>query len=209
MSRLSKKQLEVTRVFCPNENGVSGWVTRETLDANKILNWGNNGTGRHGIYFGDNRYIWEKQPIMGQITALRTVGLSEDVLYGHTRYIRKDISNYHKAKGCVVCGSQSDLVCDHKNDLYNDARVLNTETQTEDDFQCLCNHCNLQKRQVNKKTRETGKRVGATTIPSVAVFGVDFICGDERFEPNDVNAMVGTYWYDPVAFMRELKKNRN
>ena len=206
MSRLSKKQLEVTRVFCPNENGVSRWVTRETLDANEILNWGKNGTGRHGIYCGDNRYIWEKQPIMGQITALRTVGLSEDVLYGHTRPIRKDINEFHKLMGCVVCGSNSDLVCDHKNDLYNDPRVLNTVTQTRDDLQCLCNHCNLVKRQVSKKTKETMRRFGATGIPSIAVFGVDFTSGDESFDLNDINAMVGTYWHDPVAFMTALKK---
>ena len=206
MSKLTKKQLEVTRVFCPNEIGVSGWVTRETLDANPILNWGKNGTGRHGIYCGDNRYIWEKQPIMGQITALRTIGLSEDVLYGHTRYIRNDIKKYYKEMGCVVCGSHSDLVCDHKNDLYNDPRVLNTETQTLDDFQCLCNHCNLLKRQVSKKTKETMRRFGATGIPSIAVFGVDFISGDESFDLDDINAMVGTYWHDPVAFMTALKK---
>ena len=82
---------------------------------------------------------------------------------------------------------------------------MNEETQREDDFQCLCNHCNLQKRQVNKTTRETGQRIGATTIPSLAVFGVDFIRGDETFNPDDENAMVGTYWYDPIAFMKELR----
>ena len=204
MSKLTTKQVEVTRIFCPDASGISQWVTRETIDKNPILNWGNNGTGRHGVYFGDNRYIWEKQG-KGKILALRTNGINEDILYGHERPIRRDISNFHKEKGCVVCGSHSDLVCDHKNDLYNDTRVLNEETQTHDDFQCLCNHCNLQKRQVNKKTRETGKRIGATTIPSLAVFGVDFISGDETFNPDDKNAMVGTYWYDPVAFMKELR----
>ena len=39
---------------------------------------------------------------------------------------------------CIVCGSASDIVIDHKNDLYNDPRVLNSDTQVPDDFQTLC-----------------------------------------------------------------------
>ena len=107
--------------------------------------------------------------------------------------------------GCVVCGSKSDLVTDHKNDLYNDSRVLNETTQTVDDFQCLCNHCNLQKRQVSKKTKETMTRYPATKIPGLAVFGIDFIEGNATLDLNDPKAMVGTYWYDPVAFMKAIK----
>ena len=202
--KLSKKQEEVSKVFSPDENGFSDWVSRITIDNNPNLNWGNNGAARHGIYFGDNRYIWEKQG-KGKITALRTNGMSDDILYGHVRPIKLDIRKFYKTKGCVVCGSRSDLVCDHKNDLYNDPRVLSMETQTKEDFQSLCNHCNLQKKQVNIKTRKTGKRIGATTIPSVAVFGVDYTQGDETFDSSDVDAMVGTYWYDPVDFMKKIK----
>jgi len=207
MSKLSKKQEEVDRVFSPDENGMSVWISRITMDDNTILKWGNNGTGRHGVYFGDNRYIWEKQG-KGKITALRTNGINDDILHGHERPIRLDIRKLHKEKGCVVCGSRSDLVCDHKNDLYNDPRVLSMETQTKEDFQSLCNHCNLQKRQVSKETRNAGKRIGATTIPSVAVFGVDYTQGDETFDPSDVDAMVGTYWYDPVDFMKKIKNSK-
>jgi hypothetical protein len=43
------------------------------------------------------------------------------------------------------------------------------------------------------------------TIPSLAIFGIDFVEGDDSFDPNDINAMVGTYWYDPVEFMKKLK----
>ena len=202
----TKKQFEVLNVFKPDPvSGVSNWVSRETIDANPLLNWGRNGVARHGVYFGDKRFVWEKQGVR-TITALRTIGFSEDALYGALRPIRKDIHAHHKATGCVVCGSHSDLVTDHKNDLYNDPRVLEATTQTIDDFQCLCNHCNLQKRQVSKTTKETGRRVGATTIPSLAIWGVDFVEGDETFDESDVNAMVGTYWYDPVEFMKKLKQ---
>ncbi len=203
--KITKKQKEVDKVFQPDPSGNSLWISREDIRKNPMLDWGNNGAARHGVYFADKRYIWEKQGDRS-ITALRTVGFSDCALYGALRPIRKDIHEHHKAMGCVVCGSRSDLVTDHKNDLYNDPRVLNAKTQTIDDFQCLCNHCNLQKRQIAKVTRELGKRIGATTIPSLAVFGVDFIEGDESFDGTKVDAMVGTYWYDPVEFMKTIKK---
>jgi hypothetical protein len=112
----------------------------------------------------------------------------------------------------VSCGSKSNLVCDHKNDLYNDKRVLNTITQTIDDFQSLCNHCNLVKRQVSKDTKITKKKYGATNIPHLKEFGIDFISGVETLietidgKPN-INAMVGTFWYDPIEFMKKIKEN--
>lgn len=115
--------------------------------------------------------------------------------------IRVDIKQLYQQQACCVCGSMSELVCDHKNDLYNDPRVLSTETQKPEDFQSLCNHCNLQKRQISKVTRSTGKRYGASQIPSLRSLNVDFILGDDNYDVKDVNAMVGTYWYDPKAFI--------
>ena len=201
----TKKQQEVDALFKPDKDGRSPWVPRGKIKENNILDWGKNGAARHGVFFGDKRYNWEKEG-KRSITALRTTGFSDDYLYGATRPIRPDIRKHHKKNGCVVCGSHSDLVPDHKNDLYNNPLVLNTKTQTIDDFQCLCNHCNLQKRQVSKKTKEIGKRIGATTIPSYAVFGIDFVEGDETFDEKDINAMVGTYWYDPVEFAKKIRE---
>lgn len=204
MSKLTKKQTLVDDVFKPNKEGVSDFVNVDVL-CKVGLPWSNNGNGRHGIFFGDSRYVWEsKRGKQRKVTHLRTIGFNEDWLLSSDRPIRKDIEKYHKAMGCVVCGSKSDLVTDHKNDLYNDIRVLNEVTQVKEDFQCLCNHCNLQKRQVCKKTKETKKRYSATSIPSLAPFKIDFISGDETFDESDINAMVGTYWYDPVAFMEYI-----
>ena len=203
--KLTKKQQEVDELFQPDISGSSRWVSREEIAGNRILDWGRNGAARHGIYFSDRRYAWEKQG-KGSITALRTICYSDDVLYGANRPIRSDIHTHHKKIGCVVCGSHSDLVTDHQNDLYNDPRVLDAKTQTIDDFQCLCNHCNLQKRQVSKVTKEIGKRIGATAIPSLSIFGVDFVEGDETFDETDINAMIGTFWYDPVEFMKKIKE---
>jgi hypothetical protein len=122
----------------------------------------------------------------------------------HNRAIRKDIKEYYRKQPCCACGRTSELVCDHKNDLYNDTRVLNTKTQTLEDFQSLCNSCNLLKRQVAKDTIRTGKRYPAGNIPAMKVFGIDFTVGDETFDINDINAMVGTYWNDPIDFNKKI-----
>ena len=204
--KLTKKQKLVDKIFKPNDVGKSEWISREVLD-NTELNWGNNGMMRHRIAFGDCRFIWEKLPSKGAIEKLRTVGFNPDKLAGLSRPIHPDIDKHHKQMGCVVCGSNSSLVTDHKNDLYNDTRVLDIKEQTIDDFQCLCTHCNLQKREISKKTKAQRKRIGATSIPSLAIFKIDFISGDDNFNEDDINAMKGTYWYDPVAFMKYIKNN--
>lgn len=113
--------------------------------------------------------------------------------------IRKDIRDFFKDSVCVVCGN-SDTEIDHKNGLYNDKKVLQIN-----DFQPLCRHCNQQKRQSIILTKKTGKRYKASNIPQLSIFGIDFIKGDESFEKNDPYAMIGTYWYDPIEFMEQIK----
>ena len=116
--------------------------------------------------------------------------------------IKKNITQNAK---CVVCGCSSNLCCDHKNDMYNDTRVLSIDTQTISDFQPLCNHCNLQKRQVNKHTKKDKQLYYATQIPMLTIFGIDFI--DLIYKPydeNDINLLTNTFWYDPVKFMKHI-----
>lgn len=38
------------------------------------------------------------------------------------------------------------------------------------------------------------------------VFGVDFIEGDKNYDIDDVDAMKGTFWYDPVAFIEGINR---
>jgi 5-methylcytosine-specific restriction endonuclease McrA len=118
--------------------------------------------------------------------------------------IRVDISNVIKKMSCVSCGSNSDIVCDHKNDLYNDPRVLDTKTQQLDDFQALCNHCNLQKRQVCKRERETGLLYSAKQIPKFAIYDFDFVWEKKKLDLTDKDCKKGTYWYDPVEFSKNI-----
>ena len=166
-NKLTKKQQEVDALFQPDASGSSRWISREEIAGNKILRLGEIMGQQDTVFILRIDVTLGKKQGKGSITALRTLSYSDDVLYGAKRPIRLDIHAHHKKVGCVVCGSHSDLVTDHKNDLYNDPRVLDAKTQTIDDFQCLCNHCNLQKRQVSKVTKELGKRIGATAIPSL------------------------------------------
>lgn len=138
------------------------------------------------------------------IKYLKFCGITE---FYKNRPIRKDIRLYYKKQPCCVCGNKSNLICDHKNDLYNDNRVLDTKTQLLSDFQSLCNSCNLQKRQINIQCINTKKRFGATNIPMLRIFNIDFISGNEDFGINDINAMVGTFWYDPICFMKYIVKS--
>jgi len=198
--KLTKKQILIDHIFKPNKDGVSDWVLRETLKPT-ILALGSNGNGRHGAFFGDRRFNWEAERVkQRKVIALRTTGLSDDDLIRQNHPIRNDIRRFYNKKCCIVCASTNNLVPDHKNDLYNDPRVNNLKTQTHEDFQCLCTACNLRKSQNAIKTKRYGKRIGATTIPQFAIHGIDFSEGDESYDKNDVNAMVGTYWHDPMAF---------
>jgi len=201
-------KMKVDEIFKPDKNGVSEWKTIDEIKEGG-LKWTTNGNQRHGKFFGVKDYMWEPHREKKRIiTKLRLIGFDDSVKYN--RPIRKDIEKYHKKTigACIVCGSKSDLVTDHKNDLYNDPRVLVEKTQKIDDFQCLCNHCNLQKKQVSIKTKQSKKRYKATNIPQLKMFGIDFIEGDEDYDPKDINAMVGTYWYDPIKFMEFIKQSK-
>ena len=38
----------------------------------------------------------------------------------------------------------------------------------------------------------------------LSIFGTDFIQGDETYVETNTDTLVGTYWYDPVEFMKSL-----
>ena len=150
-------------------------------------------------------FSFETKKQSGKIIELRIIP-KDKYIFDTCRPIGKHIREYYKNKRCVVCASSSDIVIDHKNDLYNDPRVLDINTQKPNDFQVLCNSCNLRKRAVSIKTRRKMKRYGATNIPMLKVFGVDFLSGDETLDINNPDCLVGTYWYDPIAFMNGIKE---
>lgn len=140
------------------------------------------GNGIIGIFIHSERQNIEKRPIGPAIKA------------------------YFKGKSCVVCGSTNEMVVDHSNDLYNDPRVLDSKTQEIADFQPLCGHCNLQKRQVCKKERETKTLYHGNNIPRIAAiikqYNLPSVFPWEPtvFDETNVDCKKGTYWYDPIEF---------
>jgi hypothetical protein len=192
-------------LFKPDSEGKSEWLTRDEINNSNLLKLTDNGNFRGGKFKGVQQYNFEKWPQYGKVQKIRLVGF--DLTFNNTsrpisNRVRKAI--LHKDACCVVCGSHSNLIPDHKNDLYNDTRVLNEVTQHIDDFQCLCQHCNLQKRQVCKDMKKYKKRYPATNIPALKCFGIDYISGNENYDENDPNTLIGTYWYDPKTFMEHI-----
>ena len=124
-----------------------------------------------------------------------------------SRPISQKIRDLLKHLPCVVCGTNSQIEIDHKNGLYNDPRVLDIKTQCVTDFQPLCKHCNDQKRQTCVWQKSNTKRYPATMIPQLAVFKIPFTKGTDELNENDIDGLVGTYWYDPVDFMKKVKEH--
>ena len=116
---------------------------------------------------------------------------------------RNDIKSVICKRKCANCGTTTDIQCDHKNDLKNDPRVLNRETQTLDDFQALCRHCNCVKREVKKKMLRTNKRYSAIELG----YAVGFTIGDETLDQSKTDWYIGTYWGDCLAFKVRLNLN--
>ena len=199
----------------------------DTIKDNKQLHWGGNGVGdrwankkfNYGVIYGngeskiysenDNDEIPEEllNDFMNNYKGKGIIGIFvfSERMNIQTRPINKHIHKMIVCNPCVSCGSRSDIICDHKNDLYNDHRVLNEKTQTPDDFQPLCNHCNLVKRQVCKEENQNGKLYSAQeNIPRYKMYKFDFTWEKKPFDIIDINCKKDTYWYDPIEFEKKI-----
>ena len=120
-----------------------------------------------------------------------------------TRPIEKKIHKTITSLSCVICGTPK-TICDHKNDLYNDPRVLDSKTQRMDDFQSLCNHCNLQKRAVCVSETNNQRIYSAKNIPRYRIYLFEFPWEKKAFDKTDIYCKNDTYWFDPVEFDRKI-----
>ena len=68
----------------------------------------------------------------------------------------------------------------------------------------MCNHCNLQKRQISKLEHQTKKIYSAKNIERYKIYPFEFPWEKKDFDVNDINCKFGTYWYDPVEFDKNI-----
>lgn len=215
-----KKEILVEYIFSPNTEGISEWKTikefTKEVNINGIvdkLSWAttnSNGHMRYNVAFGVKKYLWKckrkNESTRGKIVALKLDGFNPLRSEYFNRPIRKDIKEYCKKMHCVQCGKidKNGNIPDHKNDLYNDIRVLNINTQLLSDFQPMCNKCNLLKRAKNVEMRKTNIRPKAPYILLQIGFP-EYIEGNESFDIKDINTLKGSYWYDINDFLKKAK----
>lgn len=121
-----------------------------------------------------------------------------------TRNIRADIKKKIKSQMCAMCDSYKEVECDHKNDLYNDKRVMILEEQLEEDFQPLCRRCNIQKRQHCIKEKETNKLYSGKQSQRYKSYKFEFPWEKKNFDINDPDCKKDTFWYDILEFGRKV-----
>lgn len=212
---------------CELSNNYTTIISREICSQHKQLNWGNNGIGdrwcgkkfNYSVIYGNKRsktysendcdiitdeildkFDWNIKKTSG-IVGIFVYSVRQNV---DKRPIRADIHKETKTQCCVSCGTRNEIVTDHKNDLYNDARVLESKTQVLDDFQPLCNHCNLQKRQVSKVEVTAKQLYSAKNLHQYRVYPFEFPWEKRGWDETDITCKRDSYWYDPVEFNRKI-----
>jgi hypothetical protein len=206
-------------------------ISVETLQRENIY-WGGNGAGDRWInqpysviysngttktYNDEKLTLYIPEEVLSSFMSERKIGgrkiigvyVYDENYSKKSRAIKESILKFYKNCPCVLCGIHH-TVCDHKNDLYNDERVLNTATQTKDDFQPLCNACNLRKREISNKEKERNELWSAgKNLEIYKLFVCDIPIGKfpwelKVFDMNDPDCKKDTFWYDPIEFNRKI-----
>jgi hypothetical protein len=202
-------------------------IPRDVISKHSIIDWGGNGLGDRWAKkkfnytvvrssttkcYSENDEDIIKEELLNEFRE-KNKEKSQGILgiFVHSlrtnvqkRPIRKDIDREIKTRACVSCGSKSEIICDHKNDIYNDNDVLDSKKQQISDFQPLCNHCNLQKRQIFREEVVAGKIYSAKNLEKYRCWSFEFPWEKKAFDVKDITTKQDTYWYDPVEFDRKL-----
>jgi hypothetical protein len=197
----------------PDENGISRWVSTSefvgkysTLELLNGLSW-----GRKSSTIA-KKYILETDKSIttrNKIDRIRLNGFNTCHSSTHTQSIRSDIKREIAQKRCVMLGTNRSCdhktEVDHKNGRKDDSRVMNTITQTIDDFQPLSKPANDAKRQFCKECKEANLRYDAKLLG----YPISFTVGNSNYTAE--LGCIGCFWYDPIAFRQalELKNSSN
>lgn len=191
----------------PNEHWISRWVSVDEFIWTYVsLVFGNWRDWARDDWMLGKKYIIEVDKSVtswNRVDRIRLAWLKREDSWSNA--IRADIKRIIKKQRCVVLGTSSkphkEIEVDHKNGRKNNPRVMNINTQELNDFQPLAKAANDAKRQFCKECKRTNKRYNAKLL----WYPVSYT---EWWEEHDLtpNGCIWCFWYDPVAFRRNLKK---
>lgn len=146
-------------------------------------------------YLG-TKYNIERERRNNRIFAIKADGFNKNTKINQS--IRSDIYKEIKSKRCAILDISTNTEVDHKDGMKDDWRLNDKSLQKLEDFQPLSKTANDAKRQHCKKCLETGKRYNAKKLG----YSEAYTFGNENSK-----TCVGCYWYDPIAFNKEISKN--
>lgn len=189
---LAKIFLEVAK---PNERGFSHSILIEDLvKIDKRFATGNGGHWcRSDGMLKEYNIIREKNGT--KIVSVRLDGFNKNA---KNRPIKNSIRKAISAMPCSVLAIGSQIECDHKDGVYDDKNVGDTEKQTISDFQPLSKAANMAKRTHCKQCQETGIRFDAKRLG----YTESYIEGSST-----TNNCSGCYWYDPQFFNKTISQD--
>lgn len=189
-------------VICDIYDPLGGFSREISISELKNIHPGFQSTNGNQWARTDGSYLGKKYNVIrrkegGKVISVQLNGFNQSEVRKN-RGIRKDIVSTLTKERCVVLYTGSNIEIDHKNARYDDPRVMNSSTQTLDDFQAMSKAANDAKRQHCKNCIRTGKRFNATCLG----YKEGFIVGNE-----ETSVCIGCYWYDPKRFNQIISKD--
>jgi hypothetical protein len=124
--------------------------------------------------------------------------------------INETFQKHFSQQVCDLCGNNETSAI-FKNDLLNDPRLYDVNSQTFNDFHSLCVECAREKTRVGTFENKHNRFYSNKEIIILKCFfddANDYRVVDDNenmaFDPTDINAKINTFWYDPVKFMTKV-----
>jgi hypothetical protein len=195
------------KIMKPDNNGVTRVFTLDELRAALPKHMHNSLNGNGSAVFQNDRGLGKKYLIVkdkrsGKIEAVKLIGWASHNQTTRAAHIpsgiRRKIMLVPK-KRCSVCFTGSKLQIDHKDGRKS--TVINVNVNNPNEYQLLCQHCNVVKREVCKKCEQTGQRYDARPHG----FKKGWTVGNIKYHPIG-QGCTGCYWHDPIAFIKVSSK---
>ena len=190
------------KLSCPNEQGISRWVSKTEFVgeySDLMFQNGADWCRKESTIAKYYEIEFDKSITNGNgVDRIRLNGYKKEEDRIGSQSIRNEIKNYYKDKRCVILYTSKPEV-DHKNGWKNDSS-MNIKTQKLEDFQPLSKAANDAKRQFCKECRKLNKRFDAMSLG----YPISYYSGNEK-HIGDSNGCIGCFWYDPIEFRRHLR----